>query len=106
MGVHFDREVDRFTGPFEVIKTELAKPLPGTIAGVSGTPAGYLVSHEYNDAYTLTNRLLKGGQPVYWLTTKTTLGSREVGAGTLWLPYSTVTRKILEKATQELGINA
>ncbi len=105
MGVQFDRELDGFTGPFEKITTDLAAPLPGSISGPAKA-AGYLVSHEYNDAFTLTNRLLKAGQPVYWLTTKTTLGSREVGAGTLWLPYSTVTRKILEKATQELGINA
>jgi hypothetical protein len=105
MGVQFDRELDGFTGPFEKITTDLAAPLPGTISGPA-KPAGYLVSHEYNDAFTLTNRLLKAGQAVYWLTTKTTLGSREVGAGTLWLPYSADTRKILEKATQELGVNA
>jgi hypothetical protein len=105
MGIQFDRELDGFTGPFEKITTDLAAPLPGSISGPA-KPAGYLVSHEYNDAFTLTNRLLKAGQAVYWLTTKTALGSREVGAGTLWLPYSTDTRKILEKATQELGINA
>jgi hypothetical protein len=105
MGVQFDRELEAFTGPFAKITTELAPPLPGTISGPAKS-AGYLVSHEYNDAFTLTNRLLKAHQPVYWLTSKTTLGSRELGAGTLWLPYSAETRKLLEKATQELGINA
>src|SRR5258708_29413534 len=65
MGVKFDRYTEPFTGPFAAIKTDLAAPLPGTITGASGTPAGYsaaagyLVSHEYNDTYTLTNRLLK-----------------------------------------------
>ena len=31
-------------------------------------PAGYLVSHEPNDAFILVNRLLKNGDQVYWLT--------------------------------------
>jgi hypothetical protein len=106
MGVHFDRELEPFTGPFEIIKTDLAKPIPGTLGGVTGTPAGYLVSHEYNDAYTLTNRLLKAGQPVYWLKDTTTVEGREMAPGALWLPYSADTAKLLETATKTLGINA
>jgi hypothetical protein len=105
MGVQFDRELEPFSGPFAKITTDLATVLPGSITG-SAKPAGYLVSHEYNDAFTLTNRLLKAHQPVYWLTSKTTLGGREVGAGSLWMPYSAETKKVLEKATVELGINA
>ncbi|WP_255462485.1 M14 family metallopeptidase [Granulicella sp. WH15] len=106
MGVKFDRVLDPFTGPFELIKTDLAKPLPGTIAGVSGTPAGYLVSHEYNDAYTLTNRLLKAGQPVYWLKSATSAGGKQLPPGALWLPYSADTAKLLDTAVKTLGINA
>ena len=105
MGVQFDRELEPFTGPFTRITTDLATPIPGTITGPA-KPAGYLVSHEYNDAYTLTNRLLKANQPIYWLTTKTTVGDKELAPGTLWLPYSVETQKLLETATQQLGINA
>jgi hypothetical protein len=105
MGVQFDRELEAFTGPFAPITTDLAAPLAGTISGPA-KPAGYLVSHEYNDAFTLTNRLFKAHQAVYWLAAKQTLGGREVGAGTLWLPYSPETQKVLETATKELGINA
>jgi hypothetical protein len=106
MGVHFDRETEPFTGPFESVKTDLAKPLPGSIAGVSGTPAGYLVSHEYNDAYTLTNRLLKAGLPVYWLKAATTAGDVTMPPGALWLPYSAETAKLLTTAVETLGIHA
>jgi hypothetical protein len=106
MGVKFDRELDGFSGPFVKITTPLAKPLPGTISGVSGTPAGYLVSHEYNDAYTLTNRLLKASQPVYWMKDAVTAGDKEMGPGALWLPYSADTAQLLETATKTLGINA
>ena len=36
MGVHFDRELEAFTGPFEVVKTDLAKAqLPRSRAAVA-----------------------------------------------------------------------
>ena len=105
MGVQFDRELEPFTGPFEKIATDLASVLPGTIIGPA-KPAGYLVSHEYNDAFTLTNRLLKAQQPVYWLTTGTTVDGKTLAPGALWLPYSAETQKLLQTATQQLGINA
>jgi hypothetical protein len=106
MGVHYDRYTEPFTGPFEVIKTDLAMPLPGKIEGATGTPAGYLVSHEYNDAYTLTNRLLKASQPVYWLKQSVDADGRSLPPGALWLPYSAQTQQILETATRTLGISA
>jgi hypothetical protein len=105
MGVQFDRELEPFTGPFTKITTDLATPIAGTITGPA-KPAGYLVSHDYNDAYTLTNRLLKANQPVYWLTAKTAVDNKELASGTLWLPYSTETQTILESSTKQLGINA
>jgi hypothetical protein len=104
MGVSFDRQIEAFTGPFAKITTELAAPMPGTITGPA-KPAGYLVSHSYNDAFTLTNRLLKANQKVYWLS-KSPAGMKESSTGTLWLPYSAETAKILETATKTLGINA
>ena len=106
MGVHVDRYTEPFTGPFAPIKEDLAKPVPGTIAGVTGTPAGYLVSHEYNDSYTLTNRLLKAGQPVFWLKDAATVEGKTLPAGALWLPYSAETAKTLTDATKSLGISA
>jgi hypothetical protein len=105
MGVSFDRLYTGFTGPFEKISTDLAAPPAGAITGPA-KPLGYLVSHEYNDAYTLTNRLLKANQPIYWLTSKITVGTRELAPGTLWIPYSPETQKLIETAAHDLGINA
>jgi hypothetical protein len=104
MGVHFDRVMDAFTGPFEKITTDLAAPPAGAIAG-SGK-AGFLVSHEYNDAYTLTNRLLKAKVPVYWLKQPVTVDGKELAPGALWIPASAQSREILETAAKTLGINA
>jgi hypothetical protein len=106
MGVKFDRYTEPFTGPFAAIKDDLAKPLPGSILDASGTPAGYLVSHEYNDAYTLTNRLLKAGLPVYWLKDEASVSGKKLPPGALWLPYSADTAKLLDTAVKSLGINA
>ncbi len=105
MGVQFDRELEPFTGPFAKITTDLAIPLPGAITGPA-KPAGYLVSHHYNDAFTLTNRLLKANQKVFWLASSKTVEGKDLGPGTLWLPYTPETKTILEASTKQLGINA
>ncbi|MGI4827097.1 MAG: M14 family metallopeptidase, partial [Janthinobacterium lividum] len=105
MGVQFDRELEAFSGPFTRISSDLAAPLPGTISGPT-KPAGYLVSHTYNDAFTLTNRLLKAGLPVYWLAEKTSANGKEMAPGTLWLPYSRETDSLLHTASAQLGISA
>ncbi len=106
MGVTFDRVYSGFTGPFEKISTDLAAPPAGTISG-STKPAGYLVSHEYNDAYTLTNRLLKARLPVLWLKQPVTVaGGKTLAAGALYIPYSAQAHDLLEAAAKTLGINA
>ncbi len=105
MGVTFTRIYSSFNGPFEKITTDLAATPAGTIAGPT-TPAGYLVSHEYNDAYTLTNRLLKAGVPVYWLKQPTAAGDKTLAAGALYIPYSPQSHDLLVAATKNLGINA
>ncbi len=105
MGVTFEREYGAVTGPFEKITTDLAAPPAGTIAGPT-KPAGYLVSHEYNDAYTLTNRLLKAKLPVYWLKQPTAAGSKTLAPGALYIPYSPAAHDLLETAAKTLGINA
>jgi hypothetical protein len=105
MGVTFDRLYTGFTGPFEKITTDLAAPPAGAIAGPA-KPAGYVVSHEYNDAYTLTNRLLKANLPVYWLKQPTTVSGKTLAAGAIYIPYSPQSHDLLETATRTLGINA
>jgi hypothetical protein len=106
MGVKADRMLTTITGPFEKITTDLAAPPPGVISGAAAKPAGYLVSHEYNDAYTLTNRLLKAKLPVYWLKEPTKADSHDLAAGALWIPYSAAAHELVETAAKTLGINA
>ncbi len=93
MGVAFDRVQDAFDGPFAKIEGLLAPP-PASITGPSN-PAGYMVSHRINNAFRLTNRLLKAGSEVYWL---------EQGPGSIWIPASRAARGVLERGAKELGV--
>jgi hypothetical protein len=105
MGVQFDRKFEAVDGPFAEITTDLAAPLPGTITGAA-KPVGYMVSHEYNDAFTLTNRLLKAGCDVYWMQSPQAAEGKSFGPGALWIPSSPKAHEVLEAAVKSLGISA
>jgi len=105
MGVKFDREFEAFDGPFAEITTDLAVPVAGTITGAP-RPVGYLVSHDYNDAFTLTNRLLKAGCDVYWMQSPESAEGKTLAAGALWIPATPKSKPIVETAVASLGISA
>ena len=69
MGVRFDRVLDGFDGPLEVITDWNLAPPAGRVITSVGTPAGYVMRHDANNAFTAINRLLRAGSDVYWLTT-------------------------------------
>jgi hypothetical protein len=64
MGVRFDRVLDAFDGPFTAISNEA--PLPAGAVTQVDRPAGYIFTHEANDAFVAVNRLLNAGEAVYW----------------------------------------
>jgi hypothetical protein len=102
MGVRYDRVLDAFDGPFEKIPGLLPPP-PGSVSGPAN-PAGYLISHQIDNSFTLLNRLLKAGAEVYWLKGEQSVGGGSIGTGALWVPATAVVRPLLERATRELGI--
>lgn len=103
MGVQFDRILDGFDGPFEVLKG-LQTPPPATVHGAPNAK-GYLISHRINNSFILTNRLLKAGCEVYWLPSAPTAASR-LGNGVLWVPASSTSTPIVEAAAKSLGVEA
>jgi hypothetical protein len=106
MGVHFDREYTNIEGPFAEIATDLAIPVAGTITGPA-KPVGYLVSHEYNDSFTLTNRLLAADCDVFWMQSPQVIdGTKTLPDGALWIPLTTKSKAIVETAVNKLGISA
>jgi hypothetical protein len=103
MGVHFDRILDGFDGPFEKIPG-LLKPPAGKVTQAQGA-VGYLLSHQVNDEFTGTTRLLGAGEEVYWLRTQFTANNKTYPAGTLYVPAKPTTRPLLEKLSAELGLS-
>ncbi|MFD1787907.1 hypothetical protein ACFSC3_10000 [Sphingomonas floccifaciens] len=103
MGIGFDRVLDGFDAPTEHVP-DLLTPPPGRIVG-SGD-AGWLVGHETNNGFILTNRLLKAGVPVQWLKAETTIAGRTLAPGAIFVPVSPAARAILTRSVAELGIDA
>jgi hypothetical protein len=103
MGVQFDRILEGFDGPFEKVPG-LVKPAPGK---VTTTPdaAGFLLSHQVNDSFIATNRLLKDHEEVYWLRQACTANGKTYSPGTLFIPASPTTRAKLERIAAELGLH-
>lgn len=103
MGVEFDRILEGFDGPFEVVEG-LADPMPGYITNGRGA-AGYLLDHAVNNSVIVTNRLLADGRDVFWLKNSVSINGTTYPAGTIYIKAgSSVDRKIGDMA-QELGVS-
>ncbi|HLK63143.1 MAG TPA: M14 metallopeptidase family protein [Bryobacteraceae bacterium] len=103
MGVQFDRILDKFDGPFEKIEG-FAKTPAGRVLSSDGA-TGYLLSHQVNDAFTGTNRLLAGGEEVYWLKSEFNANGRHYPAGTIYISAKASTAGALNTLSKELGLS-
>jgi hypothetical protein len=102
MGVEFDRILDAFDGPFEAI-ADLASVPSGRVSGPLRA-TGYLLRHDANNAFVAINRLLAGGEDVFWLLDEINAGESHA-EGTFYIPGSRDTRGMLASMTEELGIS-
>ena len=102
MGIEHDRILEPFDGPFELL-TDIQAPPPGRVLAAAGA-AGFLLSHETNDAFVAVNRLLANGEEVYWLRERTDAAGATRGPGTMYIPAGPGTGDTLEDAAAELGL--
>jgi hypothetical protein len=103
MGIKFDRILDGFEAPTEKLPDIVAPP-PGKIVGAGG--AGFLISHEVNNAFIVKNRLLKAGKPVFWVKSEVTAGGKSFTPGAIWTPAGPGVRELIEKAARDTGVDA
>ncbi|MBS1813148.1 MAG: peptidase, partial [Acidobacteria bacterium] len=103
MGVQFDRILDGFDGPFEKINGLAAPPMGKVLA--ANKPAGYLLSHQPNDSFLATNRLLKDGEEVYWIKQSFNANGKSYPAGTIYIPAKNTTQARLDKIASAVGLN-
>ncbi len=102
MGVKFDRILEKFDGPFEKLTAPL-RPPSGHVENPKA--AGYLLSHEVNDAFIAVNRLLASGEDVYWLNQAVTVNGKAYPAGTIYIPAQASTLPRVEKLAAGLGLD-
>ena len=101
MGVEFDRILEGFDGPFE--------PIDGTdvqlTSDIGGTGnAGFVLSHQQNDAFVAVNRLLADGRDVFWAKQAFDANGTTYPAGSFFVPRGGDAQRILEQTAQEKGI--
>lgn len=102
MGIRFDRVLEGLDGPFENLK-DLVRPPAGKITGEGR--AGYLLSHEVNDAFVAVNRLLGAGAEVYWLEEPVAAGDRTFPAGTMYIPPGPAAAGMVRSLAAEVGLD-
>jgi hypothetical protein len=103
MGVRFDRILDGFDGPLEKVPGVIATA-PGKVTAAKGV-VGYLLSHEVNESFVATNRLLAGKEDVYWLKAPFTAGGKTWPVGTIYVPARPTTKALVEKIAAERGVS-
>ena len=103
MGIHYDRIMDGFSGPFAPVNGLIKVPA-GHIVGTG--QAGWLVDHAAINSFVLTNRLLKANLPVSWLKVSTDSAGHHFDPGAIWIPRQSSSADIVSKAVSGLGIDA
>ena len=102
MDVEFDRIMDGFDGPFEPIEW-LAESPAGSVAGMAA--AGYLLSHDANDAFIVVNRVLAAGGDAYWMRDAFQSSGAEHPAGTFFVSGAGADEASVSAMAAELGID-
>jgi hypothetical protein len=105
MGVEFDRILESFDGPFQEVPDLMAVPAAPIFFpyATEGGTAGFLLSHEANNAYSAVFSLLSQGIEVYWLTEPFTAGGTTYSEGTFWVPGEGAEAAVAPLAS-ELGV--
>jgi len=100
MGVEFDRILDGFEGPFELIEG-LADLPAGAVTGSDAE--GYVFDHRNNNAVLAVNRLLADGRQVVWLLDSPV--GVDLPPGAFYIAANQVDRSELEALAGEVGVD-
>ena len=98
MGVKFDRILDGFDCPCQVIDG-MATNAAGTVAGAG---RGYLLGHKANDAFLAVNRAIKAGATVYTTAAPIQAGGKTYPAGSFYIEGG---KDAVAKAAKDIGLS-
>jgi zinc carboxypeptidase len=100
MGIDFDRIMEGFDGPFELIPDVMDAPPAGVVAGASDA-TGYLTDH-INDAFIAVNRVLAAGGVARWYTDEVDVDGQSFPPGAFYLEAD---RDMIETLAAEKGLS-
>ena len=103
MGVKFDRILDGFDGPFEVVRSAELPPPPAKVRDAEGA-VGFFLSARTNDAFRAVNRILKEGQEVRRLVKPFTAEGHVHPPGFFFVTAKPTTLPFLTTLGAELGV--
>lgn len=103
MGIRFDRFLEGFEGPFEVIRETQIAPPPAKVRDTEGA-VGYFLSARTNDAFRAVNQLLKDGQDVRRVVKPFTAEGHIHPPGMFYIAAKSNTLPTLTKLGEELGV--
>jgi hypothetical protein len=101
MGVQFDRVLEDVKGALEPVGMNVMKPAPGRVVEAANA-TGYVVSHGVNDAFVAVNRLLKGGEEVFFVRDRN--WQSKDGTGVIYIAARPTTLGVLKTAATDLGL--
>ena len=102
MGIQFDRYLENFDGPFEIIPSGEIQNPKGNMEKAS--VAGYVLNAKSNEAFTVVNDLIAGGVTVYRLPNGSG-GKSGIPAGSFYVPANAKSKSILQKEANDLGLS-
>jgi hypothetical protein len=102
MGVEFDRILDGFEAPLEVVSDVLPMPA-GRVADASGAQ-GFYLDRRVNNSVIAVNRLVKTGADIFWIETPQTVGQTTLPQGAFFVSGGAELVAQLEPIARELGV--
>tara|TARA_Y100000590_G_scaffold466934_2_gene643944 strand:- start:2338 stop:5058 length:2721 start_codon:yes stop_codon:yes gene_type:complete len=101
MGIQFDRVLDGFSGPFEVVDGLAEIPMGEVMTSASAS--GYVFDHRNNNSFLVINRLLVQGSDVYWLLGSS--GSVGFKEGDFYVSKNQVSDDTIRTLATETGVD-
>jgi hypothetical protein len=106
MGVQFDRIMEGFDVPGLEKVNDWNLPMPpGRVTTAAQAPAGWVTSHQVNNAFIALNRLMNANEEAYWLMAPATAGTSTLPAGSLYIPRKATTQAALQDIAQKYGVS-
>lgn len=103
MGVEFDRIMEGFDAPLELLAVDTLPMPAGRVANAQGAQ-GYYLDRRVNNSVKAANRLVAQGRDVYWIETATSAGGANLPAGAFFVPGNAGMASQLEPVARELGV--